>query len=384
MINRKDIERLAESHGHICISIFIPTHRAGEAVRKDADVILLKNQWKEVLEKLKDHELSPPEIEQIAQPVQQLIEDQEFWSHQSDGLALFITPDGMEHYTLPLAFEPFNFVSHEFYLKPLMPLFVGDGRFFVLKLALNEVEFFEGARYSITPVIIEDIVPQRLEETVGYDYEQKSLQFRTQQSGLGQGQGTFHGHGEGKDERKNEIQRFLRDVNKGLMTMLHDENPPMVVASQEYLFPMYKEVNDYKNLVDDPITKNLSELTPVFLHELAWEKVAPIFDQERQDKIDLFRQVHGTGKTAVDTSEVLYAALAGKIDTLFLENRTDIWGIYDPAENSVELSDRHHASNTSLMNMAAVKTLLQGGKVYLMEKEQMPDDTAKMNALFRY
>ncbi len=382
MINKKDIERLANIQNSLCISIFIPTHRAGEAVRKDADIILLKNQWKEVLGKLKEHGLNPPEIDELARPIQKLIEDQEFWSHQSDGLALFLTKDALERFTLPIAFEPFTYVSHEFYLKPLMPLFVGNGRFFVLKLALNEVEFFEGVRHSITPVYTEDIVPQRLEETVGYDYEQKSLQFRTQQGA--QGHGAFHGHGEGKEERKQEIQRFFREVNKGLMTMLHDEDAPMVVASREYLFPIYKEVNDYKELVDEPITKNLADLTPVFLHELAWEKVSPIFDQERQKKMELFRQFHGTGKTAVDTNEVLRAALTGKIDTLFLENRTDIWGIYDPSDNSVEPAEEHQASSVSLMNLAAVKTLLQGGKVYLLEKEEMPDDTSRMNALFRY
>jgi hypothetical protein len=382
MINKKDIARLSKVEDTLCVSIFIPTHRAGEAVRKNADAILLKNQWKEVAEKLKNEGLPPLEIDQVAQPILELIDNTEFWSHQSDGLALFLSKEGLEKFTLPIAFEAFNYVSNEFYLKPLMPMFVGDGRFFLLTLSLNDVQFFEGTRHSITPVKIADLTPARLEEVVGYDYKQKNLQFRSPQGVLGQG--AFHGQGEGKDDRKNEILRFFRAVDKGLLTMLHDENAPMVVACQDYLFPMYKEANSYKHLVDKHIAANLNDVGPVYLHEMAWEKLAPQFDQERRDKIDRFMEVHGTGQTAIETAEVLQAAMMGKTDTLFLENRTDIWGTYNPNNHTVKIDEEHHASNVSLMNLAATQVFLQGGKVYLMEKEEMPDDTAKMNALFRY
>jgi len=382
MINKQDINRLSKEEAPLCISIFIPTHRAGEAGRNDRDIIMLKNQWKDVQDKLEQRGLSPIEIKKIGQPVNELLEDNEFWNHQSDGLALFLTQNGLEKYTLPISFEAFNYVSHEFYLKPLMPMFVGDGRFFILALELNEVRFFEGTRHTISPVIIEDLTPERLEEVVGYDYEQKSLQFRTQQGN--QGKGAFHGHGEGKEDRKNEILRFFREVNKGLMTMLHDENAPMVVACGDYLFPIYKEANTYKHLLDDPISHNMNDLNPVVLHELAWEKVRPLFDKERREKIAQFNQFHGTGRTAAGTNEILQAALAGKVDTLFLQNRTDIWGEHFPAENRVKIDESHDKSNISLMNQAAVQVFSQDGKVYLLEKEEMPDDSSKMNALFRY
>jgi hypothetical protein len=382
MINKKDIARLSKVEDALCVSIFIPTHRAGEAVRKNADAILLKNQWKEVTEKLRKEGLTPSEIEQLGQPILELIDNTEFWSHQSDGLALFLTKNRLEKFTLPIAFEAFHYVSNEFYLKPMMPMFVGDGRFFILTLSLNDVQFFEGTRHSITPVKIEDLTPARLEEVVGYDYKQKNLQFRTQQGSMGQG--AFHGQGEGKEERKNEILRFFRAVDKGLMTMLHDEHAPMVVACQDHLFPIFKEANDYKFLVDKNISLNPNDVSLVYLHEVAWEKVKPHFEQERKEKIERFQEVHGTGQTAIDTNEVLQASLTGKTDTLFLENRADIWGVYNPNNNTVRIEEAHHSANVSLMNLAAIQVFLQGGKVYLMEKEEMPDDTSKMNALFRY
>jgi DNA polymerase II large subunit len=81
---------------------------------------------------------------------------------------------------LPLNFEEFSYVSNEFYLKPLMPVFNDDGLFYLLTLKADEVKFYEGMRDSITEIRIEDLVPSRIEDRVGYDHEQKNLQFRTQ------------------------------------------------------------------------------------------------------------------------------------------------------------------------------------------------------------
>ena len=38
----------------------------------------------------------------------------------------------------------------------------------------------------------------------------------------------------------------------------------------------------------------------------------------------------------------------------------------------------------SLTNLCAVQTLLQGGKVYLLDEEEMPVKGHIMNALYRY
>lgn len=36
------------------------------------------------------------------------------------------------------------------------------------------------------------------------------------------------------------------------------------------------------------------------------------------------------------------------------------------------------------MNLAAVEALIKGGKVYLLDKEDMPNPNAKLNALYRF
>jgi hypothetical protein len=382
LITKKEIEELDGIHSESCISIFIPTHRAGEEVLKGKDTLKLKNQLKEVRNKLENEEMGPREIDTLIAPIQELLDDSEFWRHQSDGLAIFRSDSFFKKYMLPVHFEGFNYVANRFYLKPLLPMFTGDGSFYVLALELEEVKLYEQTRHSIAEVVVDDLIPSRMEDRVGYDYEPKSLQYKSQADA--QGRAMYHGHAEGDRDRKNEIARYFRAIDKGLMTLLKDDNVPMIVASQDYLFSIYKEENSYQYLLDDPINCNLSETDKFLLHEMAWEKVAPIFDEERKEKVETFKQYDGTGRTSSEIEQVVPAALEGKIDTLFVQNNADIWGIYDPEKRHVRVDEEPLPSSVSLLNKAAIKIFLNGGKVYLLEKDEMPNPNSKVNALYRY
>ena len=137
-------------------------------------------------------------------------------------------------------------------------------------------------------------------------------------------------------------------------------------------------------MLDDFISCNLSEIDKFHLHELAWEKMKNKFDDGRKEKISLFKEFEGTGKTSSDIKQVFLAAWEGKIDALFIENRADIWGIYDPEKRHIRVDEKPSPSNVSLLNKMAIKTFLSGGKVYLSEKDEMPNPYSKVNALYRY
>jgi hypothetical protein len=382
LITRKEFEELANVQRPFSISIFIPTHRAGMETIEQQDRLVFKNQLREVEGKLEARGLKERDISILLKPAVDLLNDTGFWRRQSDGLAVFLAKDYFQYHTLPVHFESFNYLSNEFYLKPLMPLFTGNGRFFLLALELQDLKFFECTRYSVTEINVKDLTPERLEEVVGYDYRQKFLQSRSQAGG--QAGAIFHGHGEGKDERKNEIQRFFRAIDKGLMKILHDEDPPMIFVGQEYLFGIYKEINSYKNLFEKFIPVNPHDKDVLWLHERAWELLQPSFEEEKTAKIEQFGQFHDTSRTSFDIAEVVPAAISGRIDTLFVRNRSDIWGVYNLSENAVIVEETPTATNLSLLNLAAVQTFLNGGKVYLMEEEEMPVPVSEVNALFRY
>ena len=382
LITKKEITELHEVNHENCISIFIPTHRAGKKVLNEEDSLVLKNQLKDVKEKLERKGLQNDVIDKMTAPVQKLIDDSGFWREQSDGLALFIAEDFYKKYTLPVYFKEFNYVSDSFYLKPLMPMFVGDGSFYLLTLELGDVKLHECTRHSFTEIVVDDLIPETKQDVVGYDYEQKNLQFR---SGGGAGEAMFHGQEAATGKRENEVKRYFRAINDGLAPIFRDKDLPLLIASQDYLFDIYKEVNSYAHLIPENLKANLSAINRFEIHELAWEQVGPLFDQSRKNDLKRFLDEQGTGKTSTGIQQILPSAIHGKVKTLFCKNKEDILGSYKNENGEITVSvNEEDEDSISLMNVAVIQTFLQGGDVYLLEKEEIPNPNSRVNALYRF
>ena len=169
----KNLKQLAEVQSTECISIYIPTYRAGIEVDEKLGQLNLKNALKNIRKNLAtNYKRTDNEIEAYLKPVEALLEDVHFWRNQSDGLVIFLNKNGMEHYSLPLSFEPKTYISNHFYLLPLFPFFNGDGLFYLLKLSQDNVSLFEANRHTLTSIFIKDLVP----EDVAIPDKDKSLQ----------------------------------------------------------------------------------------------------------------------------------------------------------------------------------------------------------------
>lgn len=383
MITKQEILELSEITNTHCVSIFIPTHQAGEHTLKGKDALNFKNQLQEVKSKLEHKGMDSKEIETFMKPLNKLVDNGEFWRNQSDGLAVFLSDLIFRTYTVPIPFKEFIYLSNEFYLTPLIPVINEDGLFYLLTLKKDEVKFYEATKHRISEIRVDDLVPSRLEERVGYDYKQKGLQFRTQQGN--QGAGSFHGHQDIDTEEKKELLKYFRAVDKGLQEHLkEDPTIPLVVCSLDYYFPIYEEVNTYKSLFPSHISANPTDKDLALFHKEAWELLQPVFDKSKQEKLDQFEEFYGTEKTSNDIEEIVNATFDGKVDTLFLEKNANIFGVYNPSKRTVKIDETHDFPNVSLTNLIAMKVVKDGGNVYLFDKENMPAKHSIIYALFRY
>jgi len=382
MINEKDFKEMSNHKNETCVSIFIPTQRAGKEVMEEKNKKHLHSEWTQVKKELKDKNVSEETIEKIGKPIQELIDDSDFWRHQSDGLAIFSSPEYFKNYTLPVNFEAYHYISEEFYVKPLVPAMNGDGKFNILAIQLEDVKFYEASKYSIMPVDIDELTPSRLEERVGFDYKEKALQFRSQ--GEGGEKTQFHGHGGSERDEQVEIKQFFRAVDQGLKDHLNDEKLPLVVYCQDYLFPIYKDANTYNHLIDGVVPGNPNDSDMMGIHQKALKIAEPYLNKVRDEKISKYNELSKTENTSSAVSDIIAAVYQGKVDTLFIENRAEQWGSYNEDKMEVNFSEDQENGNISLLNLAAKKTIEMGGKVYLVEHQFMPEKKSKMNALLRF
>jgi hypothetical protein len=392
-LTKLDLRGLVEECERRCISIYMPTERAGKEVRQNP--IRLKNLLAEAEEQLIEGGVRASEAQDLLGAARLLLQDSLFWQYQRDGLALFLSPDTLRYYRLPLNFKQLVVVSDRFHIKSLLPLLSADGRFYILTLSQEEIKLLRGTRHRVEEIELEDI-PSSLVEVLKWDDPEKRLQFHTTTQTPGGERAPsaiggvrpaiFHGHGVASaDDPKDYISRYFHRVDEGISEVLSGERAPLVLAGVDYLHPIYRKANTYPHLVDDGIEGNPEELSAEELHRRAWSIVHPLFLADQKDAAARYRQLAGAGRerASSELGQVIPAAYHGRVETLFVALDLERWGVFDPDSNKIELHKEARPRDKDLLDLAAVHTLLNGGTVYAVESEKVPGG-ASLAALFRY
>ncbi|QSJ16736.1 hypothetical protein JYQ62_34520 [Nostoc sp. UHCC 0702] len=389
LLSIDELKTLIEHPQSHCVSLYMPMQKAGPEIRQNP--IRFKNLIREAEERLDAIGISQTEAENLLQPAKEL-DTADFWEHQDHSLAIFISPEVFRYYRLPMEFQELVVVSDRFHLKPLLHLINNDGKFYVLGLSQKDAKFFEGTRAGLNEIEVENM-PKSIDEALQYDETAKDGQFRiaTPKGGTSNAfsrsqPGAFHGQGSpDRDQHQEAILQYFYAVDAALREKLQNEKAPLILAGVEYLHPIYREANSYLHLHEEGITKRPELFQPEELHREAWQIVEPLFHQSEKDAIELFQQLagEGTGKASSDLKEIISAAYYQRVDSLFVPIGKQIWGEFDPDNMAVDLHPEPEPDDEDMLDFAAIHTLLNGGNVYTVEPEQMPNE-APAAAIFRY
>lgn len=387
LFSKEQLTELAALEGEPCVSIYMPTYHVESELSQNP--IRLKNLLKTARRELAELDYRDTEIDALLEPLVTLTERNAFWLDQSDGFAAFLTPDEARFYRLPVDFDEFVFTGTRFHIKPLFPLLAANNEFYVLALSQNKVRLFQGTHYSMSEIESKDL-PENLVDVLSKEEFQRSLQIRTANVAGGRQDAIYHGSGANSDDEPHrphdQLIRFFHGVDEGVRSVLKESSAPLVLAGVEYYLPIYREVNGYGNLVEDSIVAgNPDHVKPKEMHAKAWDIVEPRFMETQRSSLDRFQQLRGNGDRLAsdDIREVLPAAVFGRIDTLFIEIGSHLWGRYDADDNSVDLHDEHEAGDDDLLDLAAVHTVKHGGTVHALKSESMPTNQ-NLAASFRY
>ena len=386
VIARDKLKEIAETQNSQCISIYLPTHRAGFDTQQDP--IRLKNLLGQVEDQLQRMGLQPPEIAGLLAPVTNLLEDPLFWQHQRDGLAIFLSPDTVYVFRLPFRLQALTQVAKRFHLKPLLPLLNADGQFYVLTLSQEEMHLFQGTTYNLDEIELQD-VPRGLAEFLKDEDRERHLQFHTSTRPPG-GRGgnraaVFHGHGIIESNVRSDILRYFRCVDAGLHTVLREQTAPLVLAAVDHLLPIYREANTYPHLLEKGIASHPTALSVEELRAQAWAIVEPHFLRERQEAQALYKHYAGTddARASEDITKIVAAAYYERVATLFVASDMQQWGTFNPQTQVVTLHNERQPSDQDLLDLAAVHTFLNQGAVYVLSRAEMPMGKP-IAAIFRY
>jgi len=373
-----DLKELAQNVAVPCVTIYAPL-RNGIFKTKEGPV-RLGNELKIVRKYLeKDFSLKREAAEKLLNPAQTLLEDHFFWKTPADGLAVFIAPGMFRKYRLPIRFSENATVARHFDLKPLFPLLMGNEHYYLLSLDKRHAQLFQGSRDSINEVKNTDF-------GTGADfYPAKSGDKRLESHGVSTApkSSIFHGHGGLKDSRYLITEKFFRSVNEKLRQLLMFENTPLVMSAPEKIAAIYKEINNYPNLIEAADEVVLSITNEKDFARDAWKSVQPYFEIRIKEALDRYVELRGSQKASDDPASIIQAAANGRVECLFCAKNARLWGKLDPILHAPALNTEKGEGDEDLVGRTILETFLQRGLVWVLPEKNMPSQKM-LAAIFRY
>jgi len=379
IITKQELSKLVAHSLPPCVSLYLPTHRGGS----EQDPIQLKNLLGEAQERLMLGGMRRVEASELLRPARNLFEDDTFWwKNQSDGLAIFLAPDVTRMLRLPIAFRPLAVVGQHFHVRPLLPMLSDNGLFYVLAFSQTTIRLLQGTHYSVHEVDVQGL-PKSLKEALLRHDRDKVLEFHTQPAlGFGRKGAMFTGQGVGIDTRKGDLLLYFRQIDAGLHDLLRDDYAPLVLASVEYLWPIYGKASSYPHLLAKGVAGNPDRLSAGQLHARAWPLVKPQFQAARGKAVERYLQLAGTGLASGNVGELVRAAHQGQVGVLFVPADHEHWGTFDATTGAITECEANTPGCEDLLELAAAQTFLHHGTVYGVASEEMPGKT-EVAGMFR-
>ncbi|WPP50889.1 baeRF7 domain-containing protein [Catalinimonas niigatensis] len=386
VLSKEKLEQLAGFQGTNCVSIYIPTHKRGKEVNEQKDAKLLKNHFQAIKNQIKDTKnIAEQTVVNYLKPLLDLIEDAEFWRHQSQGLAVFLGENFFEHYKLPYNVDEYSMLGNGFHLDQLLPAYQQyDDRYYILALSLGKVRLFEAAPHNIEEIDLPERVPQGTNDALSYYDFEKSLQHHSSSPSGGSQNPIYHGQGGEGGFNEAYVKEYFRHLDDALQPIIKDKSRPVVLASVDYLHPIFKETNKSFNLHKDGLTGNFDRVGVHEIHKESLEIMRPQNESLREKSHEKYQEMAGTGMASYQIDDIAPAALNGRIDTLFVVKGTHKWGVIDREKNTVILHEEKKENDKDLVSKAAVDTILNGGNTYFVDREQLPENVedAEIAAVF--
>ncbi|HEU5019103.1 MAG TPA: hypothetical protein VFT69_14160 [Pseudolabrys sp.] len=363
-----DIRALTSYRGESCDSIYLPTTPITQQAQ--ADRIALKNLAREAVQRLQAGGAKKHQIDAIAEQLDDLIDDDEFWRFQARSLAIFSGPENLRTFRVPNALNPVVQVSDRFHIKPLLRSVSFPQSCYVLALAQKSVRVVE-----VSP----DVPPQAVKVEGMPEDAGRAVQ------GVGEVDYWPSGRIHGAEGQKVLLRQFARTVDKALRPLLTGSGIPLILAATEPLASIYRSVNSYSQLAASTIEGSPEALSEAQLGERARTILDGIYRDELAAWRRLFEARRGEARAITDIAQAARAATMGAVDSVLVDIDEAIPGRIDN-RGAVSIAQQASAPNYGLIDLVdeiATRVIATGGRVISVRKSDIPQGEP-VAAILRY
>jgi len=385
LLDRETLTNLLARRDGPCLSVYQPTHRSFP--ERQQDPIRFKHLVRQLEDALKQQGHTE-QASALLEPFYALIDNNDFWNHNLDGLAAFGAKDYFQIYRLQRSVPEMAVANSRMHLKPLMRIAQSADRFQILCLSRDSVRLFEGNRDALDEVRLHEAVPKTLADALGSDLTEKG------QSGFPQGYSRASERGDpmqveaGGSGKQAEIDRdrdrYFREVDRTILE--HHSKPsglPLILAALPEQQPHFRRLSHNPNLLPEGIEMGLHALSIEELRSKSWMVMQQRYLKRLEGLLNQFGASHGQGLASDHLEDIGQATRQGRVATLLVEAERQIPGHVDKNDGTATPASKDDVNTPDLLDELTIWTLEQGGEVVVVPTERMPTGTGAA-AIYRF
>jgi len=342
----------------------------------------LTNAIRTIENKLAEGGVDPGTVDTLVKPLHALAATVEAAGTWANALVLFRAPDILRHYWLHDLRPEVITVDAKFDIRPLLPVLSREQSFYVLALSQKRTELFHGTRYSFEEVNLRGI-PQNLRDWMHVREPDHDLENRaTGGPSVGSMKGVLFGTSTDHEREDEYLAHFFHEIDKGVHSILHNETAPLVLTGVEKAIALYRTVNTYPHLWEKAIHGSPDGFTHSELYQRALDIMTQSFCEPLQKALADFERRRNLGRVFLRADDIVKAAFEGRVADLLLSDDAEYWGVWNEETFEIQTNPQD-GIREDLLNTAALQTLLHGGRVFALRRQDMPEN-AQTAALLRF
>jgi hypothetical protein len=365
VIDGRKIREILESPGP-CITIVLPPYHPGEPARSRG--ALLKANLQDASHQLAQRGFPKAAMRDLLAPLEHLAQDTASLTGSHWGRAIFRSPDVFYQVQLTQPAKSSLTVAGCFAIRRLLPELRAPRLFYILALTNKSVQLFRCNYQRAEAVELPAGVPTTLEEALELERPDHDLENR---SAIGPSTGSMHairfGTESGREAEHAHLADFYKLVDRGIHKLLHEPGIPLLLAGVEEEIDAYRAISAYPNIVKEALrgSPNLSFQDAETVSQAYSILRADEFRREAET-LTQAKERSAPAHDSTDTDTILRAAFEGRVHQMYLDESAERIDVF-------ERGAYRSWGKEDLLNLAAVETIVHGGKAFELPSDLMAD-----------
>lgn len=359
------LRELAQIRSAACVSIYLPTTPLTQAT--DAARIELGNLAREAARQLAEGGAGKALLAAIAEPLDALRGDDEFWRFQATSLALLATPERLLTFRLANRLQAQVEVADRFHLKPLLRAVTFPHAAYVLALSEGAVRLVEVPESGPAVEVRVADLPRDAASAAG----RSTLNDRSPKGRI-----------QGSEGQKVRLIQYARKVEAALRPVLAGSRMPLFLAATEPLASIYRSVNSHPQLAEGLILGSPDRVPDAELATAARAGLDRLHAQALAAFRALFETRAGDRRTTTDIAVAARAVTVGAVEALAVDFDEAVPGTVGE-DGSVAFAAGPGRDSYGVVDTIAARALATGARVLAVRRADIPGGTS-LAAVLRY